>query len=325
MIHCICRVLPYDRPVFVSKMLGYDVVWMILGVISALFLGCYDISKKLALRDNAVLPVLFWATVFGAMMMVPVLAGSFFAPEWMQAHRLHVAPQSGLTHLALFAKAVLVSSSWICAYFAMKHLPISIVTPIRASAPVWTLAAAMLVFHERPTALQMTGMAVVFCSYYAFAVLGQREGIQFRKNRWIGLIVLATLLGTASAVYDKYLIASLKISPITVQAWFAVYLVIVLGLVLLLCWMPRRKQYTPFQWKWSIPAIGILLIIADFAYFTALAQDGALLSMLSILRRSSVVVSFTAGGLLLKESGKRHKALALAGVLAGVLLILLPR
>jgi len=301
------------------------VVWMILGIVSALFLGCYDISKKLALRNNAVLPVLLLATVFGALMMVPVLIASYTSSAWMQAHHLYVAPQSWLTHLALFAKAVIVSSSWICAYFAMKHLPISIATPIRASAPVWTLAAAMLLFHERPNGWQMAGMAVVFCSYYAFAVLGQREGIQFRKNRWIGLIVLATILGTISAVYDKYLIASLGIAPITVQAWFAVYLVVVLGLVVLCCWVPKRKNYTAFHWSWAIPAIGILLMIADFAYFTALSQEGALLSMLSILRRSSVVVSFTAGGLILKESGKRHKALALAGVLAGVLLIMLPR
>jgi transporter family protein len=244
-------------------------------------------------------------------------------PEVLQQMHCYVPAETLSEHVLIFVKALIVSVSWILAYFAMKHLPISIVSPIRASGPVWTLAGALLIFHERPTPLQWLGMTVVFTSYYAFSLIGRKEGVVFHRSRWILCIFLATFIGTFSTLYDKYLFQQLGYTPMLVQFWFSFYNVALLGLFTAVFWWPRRTAFTRFQWRWSVPLIGLLLVASDFVYFNGVHDPAALIVVLSILRRSSVVVSFIAGCWLFKEINRRQKAWALAGVLAGVILIIL--
>ncbi len=298
-------------------------MWIYLGLISAVLLGLYDVCKKHALNHNAVLPVLFLSTVAGFLPMPFFWAGSRLAPDFM----LHIAcyvPVATLSeHLHLLLKAFIVSVSWVLAYFAMKHLPISIFSPIRASGPAWTLIGALLIFHERPLLIQWAGIAVIFCSYYAFSLIGREEGVIFHRSKWILYIFLATLIGSISTLYDKYLIQQLGYTPMLVQFWFAFYNVALLGPFVACVWWPKRKAYTPFQWRWSIVLIGLLLIVADFVYFNAVKNPDALIVVLSMLRRSSVVVSFAVGASLFGDVNRRRKAWALAGVLAGIFLILM--
>lgn len=297
-------------------------MWVILGIVSAIFLGLYDISKKVSLKNNAVIPVLFFSTVAGFSLMLPIMVASRAWPMFMQDIGFYVTPLNITEHLQIFLKAVIVSSSWVFAYFAIKHLPISIVTPIRSSAPVWTFLAATIIFNERPTKLQLAALLLIFAAFYYFSIVGKLEGIRFHKDRWVLFTIIATLFGTTSALLDKYLIARSGISPITLQAWFSLYLVIVLGMVTLCLWYPKRSKNTAFQFRWSIVAIGFFLIFADFVYFKALSIDGVLLGLLSAIRRSSVIVSFGLGAIMFNELNKVKKAIALAGVLTGVFLIL---
>ncbi len=298
-------------------------MWIGLGLVSMVFLGVYDVCKKHALRENAVLPVLFLSNLAGVQLAWPLLLGSAVAPGFMASVGLMVEPMTAAGHGLLFAKAMIVSTSWVLAYFAMKHLPISIVSPIRASAPVWTILGATLLFHEHPAPLQWVGMGLIFCCYFAFSVLGRDEGIHFHRSKWILFIFLATLIGTCSTLYDKWLIQRMGYGPVQVQVWFTIYLMSIFTVYFFALWWPQRKRSTPFTWRWSIPLIGILLYVADFAYFFAVAYPDALIIILSILRRCSVVVSFLAGAFLFKEVNKRKKAWVLLGILIGVLLIVL--
>ena len=300
-------------------------MWILFGLISAVLLGVYDVCKKHALNHNAVLPVLFLSVLAGFLPLPFFLAGSRLAPEWMQQIHCYVPVATLSQHLHILLKAAIVSTSWVLAYFAMKHLPISIVSPIRASGPVWTLLGAVLLFHERPVPMQWAGMAVVFVSYYIFSLIGRDEGVHFHRSKWVLFIFLATFIGTFSTLYDKYLLQQLRYVPMLVQFWFSFYNVVLLGLFTAVFWWPRRAAFTTFQWRWSVFFIGPLLLLADFAYFNAVRDPEALIVVLSILRRSSVVVSFVAGCFLFKDVNRRKKAWALAGVLCGVLLIVLSK
>ncbi len=298
-------------------------MWIYLGLISSVLLGLYDVCKKHALNHNAVLPVLFLSTVAGFLPMMLFLAGSRLAPDLMLQLNCYVPVATPSEHLHLLLKAVIVCVSWVLSYFAMKHLPISLFSPIRASGPAWTLLGAVLFFHERPLPMQWAGIAVVFCSYYAFSVIGQKEGVVFHRSKWILYIFLATLIGSISTLYDKYLIQQLHYTPMLVQFWFSFYNVALLGPFVACVWWPKRREYTPFQWRWSVPAIGLLLVAADFVYFNAVKNPAALIVILSLLRRSSVVVSFAVGAAIFGDVNRRGKAWALAGILAGVILIVL--
>jgi bacterial/archaeal transporter family protein len=298
-------------------------MWILLGIVSSVFLGFYDVSKKHALRENAVIPILFLSTVAGAACMIPIVLCSALAESKARLWGVFIPAIGPGDHLHILAKAAIVAASWIFAYFGFKHLPISIVSPIRASGPVFTLIGAVFLFGEMPSTAQWVGLALIIFSYWTFSLIGTKEGIRFHTDKWVGFIFLSTFIGTFSALYDKYLIQRLGIEPMAVQVWYFAYLVLILGLVFLVFWWPKRTRYTPLNWRWTVPAIGFFLTVSDFVYFRALTYPGAMIVLLSAVRRSNVLVSFFLGGRIFKDVNLVPKALALAGVLAGVLCIVL--
>ena len=282
--------------------------WAAPILLSSLSLGFYDISKKHAVRDNAVTPVLFLATLAGSAFYVAgtLASGNFTA---YAACDLHI-------WLFVAAKSVLVAASWWCVYYSMRDLPISIAGPVRASAPVWTLVGALILYRERPTLIQAAGMFTILIGYYLFSVLGKLEGFSLR-HRGVIMLILGTLLGSASALYDKYLLGVRHIPRTTLQFWFSVDLVAVLGAALLLSRIFKAKG-RPFEWRWTIPVTGILLIVADWLYFYALSNPGVQISILSLMRRSNCIVSFAFGCWFFHDRNVKGKALALALILLGI-------
>jgi drug/metabolite transporter (DMT)-like permease len=219
---------------------------------------------------------------------------------------------------------MIAGSSWMFATFALKHLPMSIAAPIRASSPLLTILIAVAFMNERPSPKQWLGVTVIVASFYAFSLVGRKEGIHFHRNRWVGFMVLATLLGACSALYDKFLLNGMGLRSSTVQAWFSIYLVIVMT-PLFVWWRVRDRKTNPLQWRWSIPMIAVLLLISDFMYFTAIEQPDALISVISPLRRTSVIIAFVAGVRVYGEKNWRPKAVCIASLLAGVYVLSLSR
>ena len=294
-------------------------MWAALAFASAALLGCYDFFKKVSLKDNAVLPVLFLNTLFSALLFLPfiLLSRGGAIGEGM----LYV-PSVGLqTHLFLMLKAVIVLSSWICGYFAMKHLPITIVSPIQATRPVMVLLGALLIFGEQLNLYQWIGVSVAIVSFFLLGKSGKREGIDFRRNKWVAFVVAAAVLGACSALYDKYLMSFL--SPMLVQSWFNIYQSVIMAVIVLLLWYPTRKRTTPFKWRVSIPLISLFLGVADFCYFSALAEEGALIAVVSMIRRGSVLVSFAFGAMVLREKNLKSKMFDLLLILIGLFFLYL--
>lgn len=287
-------------------------LWIFLILTSAVTLGLYDVCRKHAVNSNAVMPVLFFATTTGtiAVIITQIMTGTLVTS-------LSV---SWLTWWQIVLKSVIVSSSWICGFYAMRSLPISIAAPIRGSQPVWTLSGALIVFAERPNPLQWAGIAATLIGYYFFSIIGKREGIIFHRNRGILLILMATLLGAVSGLYDKYLLQPARIPPETVQAWFQIDLSILLGSAMLAQRFAGLRK-TAFTWKWTVPAVGLLLVLSDWLYFTALHEPDAKISVLSPIRRSNAVLSFILGGMIFRDQNRKAKSLALAMIMLGVIIL----
>jgi transporter family protein len=297
----------------------FPVSWLYLSILSALLLGVYDLFKKLAVRENAVLPVLFLSICTGAAVWLPFMVWSAVSPASLPSPFFRVDELSVREHLLILAKAALVVTSWICGFNGIKRLPMSVAGPIRASAPLWTVLFAVLIYHEAPSGRQWTGVAVILVSFFAFSLVGRREGIHFHRDRGVWWMVGSMLLGAASALYDKFLLQNAGLSPSTVQAWFSVDM----GLILLpavVFWFFRKKG-PAFHWHWAIPAIGLSLLAADILYFTAVAQPDALISVISPVRRGAVVISLLIGIIGFKEKHFRAKAVCVMGIICGVLLM----
>jgi uncharacterized membrane protein len=273
-------------------------------------------------QENAVLVVLFACSATGLVLLLPLGVLALAAPGWAQTHGVFIAALSWRDHVLVLAKALLVTLSWVLTFFALKHLPISLASPVRASAPLFTLLGAVVLFGERPSARQGLGIAVILLAYWVFSLIGRTEGVHFSRNAWVWSLFLGTLVGAASGLYDKHLLQTAHLPALAMQFWFTAYNTVIQGLIVVFLWWPRRTQNTPFRWRWTIAAVGALLLLADALYFHALTMPGALVSVISTLRRTNVVLSFAIGSLLFGERSRLRKALALGGVLLGVFLIL---
>lgn len=285
-------------------------MWLAFALLSAALLGFYDVCKKHSLRDNAVIPILFLNTLFCSIIFLPFAFKTPFGEWEMQRY--------------ILLKAFIVLSSWLLGYIGIKNLPITIIGPINATRPVMVLVGALLIFGERLNLWQWAGVVLAILSFFLLSRSGKKEGIDFKHNRWIMCTIGASVMGAVSGLYDKYLLASnggIGLPRLTVLCWFNIYQAIMMGVMLLLLWWPNRKNYTPFRWRWSILLISVFLSMADYAYFYSLSLDGALISVVSMVRRSSVLVSFMLGASLFHEKNLRSKAIDLVLVLLSMVLL----
>jgi drug/metabolite transporter (DMT)-like permease len=290
--------------------------WIPATLLSALFLGVYELCTKHAVQDNAVVPVLFFSTMTGAAVWLALMLLHALHPRALPAS-LVTSPLTVTQHLQMILKSGIVAASWMFTYFGLKHLPLSFGSPIRATAPLWTLIGAVLVLGERPSALETTGILITLASFVWLSLAGAREGIHFHRNKWVTCLVIGTLLGAISSLYDKYLLGRAGYSAQTVQAWFLIYLMLFF-LPLAVGWKRRWWERNRFQWRWSIPCIALSLLVADYLYFSALRHPDALVSIVMCLRRGSALVGFTGGLLLFGERHGLRKLPAVIGILFGI-------
>ena len=295
-------------------------MWALLAFMSAALLGCYDFFKKMSLKENSVLAVLFLNTLFSTLLFAPFILLSSMGV--ITSGQLYVPVIDVNTHLLLLLKAVIVLSSWLCGYIGIKHRPITIVSPIQSTRPVLVLLGALFLFGESLNVYQWIGVLIAIVSVFLLSRSGKREGIDFMHNKWVAFIALAALFGAVSALYDKYLMRSIE--PIVVQSWFNIYQCVLMGIIILVmnALNPAQRQ-RKFTWRWSIPMISLFLGLADFCYFTSLAQEGALIAVVSMIRRGSVVVSFVFGALLLHEKNLKRKAFDILLILVGLFFLYL--
>ena len=295
-------------------------MWVLLAFISAFLLGCYDVCKKKSLNGNAVIPVLFLNTLISSVIFIPFVLLSYFTGV-LDGTYFYVPHVSLATHGLVMLKSVIVLSSWITGYFSVKNLPLTITGPVKATQPMLTLVGAIIIFGERLNLYQWTGVLLAILSFYMLSASGKKEGINFSHNKWIFYAVLSIIFGAISGLYDKYLMKSLDV--MTVQVWFNLYQLLIMIPVLMLLWYPRRKQTTRFTWKWSIIFVSVFLAVADWVYFYALSFPDAMISIISMIRRSSVLVTFVAGALFFSEKNLKSKAFDLFLVLLGMIFLYL--
>jgi len=295
---------------------------MYLGLLAALFLGLHNLCKKHAVKGNEVFPVLLGTVSSGFLFILPFFIASVYFPEYAKSNGFYIEIVSWQTHGFIFIKSAIMATSWVLAYQALKHLPITIVTPIRSAGPFFTFIGAILIYDERPNGLQWVGFFLIIFSVLLYSKIGKKEGINFKRNKWIFAIIAATFLGASSGLYDKFLIQSLNLEPQTLIFWFCFYVILILLVILSITWFPYQAKRKAFKFRWTIPAVGILLQAADYFYFKALQDPDALIMLLSAIKRSQILIAVVVGGLIFKEQNKRQKLVPLAGILIGVFLIL---
>ena len=287
--------------------------WTGATLLSALALSLYDIGKKHSAAANKTFPTLLCTT---AAAWIAAAAGTAAAGRMADVFALDAAQ-----HALLAAKSCIVASSWTFAYMALKTMPLTVMAPIRATGPVWTLAGAMAIYGETPGAAQSAGFALSIAGCIAFSTAARREGYALTA-RPVVLAACATLAGSVSALFDKFLMGRAGIPPHAALFWFTAGMTAIYAAATATA---GRLDATRFSWRWTMPATGALLAASDFFYFSAAAAPDARISVISVVRRSSVALTFLAGGAIFRESNLLRKGLALAAILAGVAVLCIAR
>ena len=277
-------------------------MWLWLSVLSALLLGVYDIAKKRALKRNGVYWILVGTTGLTSVFLSPFLSAGPFSD-----------------HLSLMLKAVLVSISWVSGLKAMERLPLTTVSTIKASRPMFVVIFSIILFGEQLNLLQWLGVAVVMAALFLSTRSRRHETDKENSTKGVMYMVVSVLSGAASALYDKYILQHME--PMFVQSWTNIYITVLLGLVMLVQYLTDKEHFQPLAWDWRIPVIAILITVSDSLYFFAVKDTDALLSVISMIRRCAVVITFLGGALILKEGHVKDKALDLALMMAGVALL----
>lgn len=297
-------------------------MWMYLGLLAALFLGLHNLCKKHAVQGNEAFPVLLGTVSSGFIFIAVFYVLSIFYPEYAQSKGYNFQVITWQQHGFIIIKSAIMAASWLLAYQALKHLPITIVTPIRSAGPFFTFIGAIVIYRESPNFYQWIGFFLIIFSVMLYSKIGKKEGIIFKRNKWIFAIIGATFLGASSGLYDKFLIQNLSLNPQTLQFWFCLYTILILIIILSITWFPYAEKRKAFKFRWTIIAVGILLQAADYFYFKALQAPDALIMLLSAIKRSQIIIAVVVGGFIFKEHNKRKKLVPLAGIMIGVFLIL---
>lgn len=278
-------------------------MWVWFSVCSAVLLGLYDVAKKESLKRNGVLWILLGTTAITTVLLCPFLTGGSLGD-----------------HLSLVVKALLVSSSWVSGLVAMKLLPLTTVSTIKASRPMFVVIFSIILFGERLSPLQWAGVVLVLAALFLLGRSSRKEGISFVSNKGIVWMVVSVLTGAASALYDKHILAHLQ--PMFVQSWSNLYITAVLAVLISVRYLRDRSGFERFRWDWRLVLIAVLITVSDALYFFAIKDEGALLSVISMIRRSSAVITFLFGAFVFKESHIRGKAVDLVILMGGIALLL---
>jgi transporter family protein len=180
----------------------------------------------------------------------------------------------------------------------------------------------MIIFGERLNFTQWIGVLLALGSLYLLSHSGKREGIYFRHNRGVLLVMLAAITGACCGLYDRHIMHSLQ--PMFVQSWYTLYQAVLMSItitILTIFKVKRQGSADPFHWSWAIPLISLFLSAADIAYLFALSDPDAMISVVSMIRRSSVLVSFICGAIIFHERNLKAKAFDLALIFIGAILL----
>lgn len=294
-------------------------MWLWAAIGSAILLGIYDVFKKQASTRNDVLHILLYATALSTVLLSPFILTSVFGWHWLDGTVFTASPGSLRDHLLVLLKSFIVAISWTTGLMALKNLPITTAGTIKTSRPVFVLLGSILIFKEQLNLWQWVAIIIALFALWLLGRTSRKEGVDFVRNKWVFCMWIAVITGVISALLDKHLMASME--PMFVQGWCNFYITLLMALVILFGRFTGQKYYRRYKHDWAIWIIALFITASDFLYFLSLNSPGSMLSVVSMLRRSSVIITFLCGAVVFKEKNLQQKGLALLILLASMTIL----
>lgn len=286
-------------------------------LVAGIFLGCWDISKKVALRSQNVISVL---TAYSILSFVLVCY------EMKNAVLI-----SGGTILLLAVKSLIIYVGWNFMFLALQNLPISVITPFNTVTPLFSIILGIIVLGEVLKPMQWVGIAIMFVAYYFISKVGKFEVKHIFKNKYFYYMIIGSICNAITSLIDKIAIGQVtatltakgmatSLTSHIVQVWFLLFMMIFYGLT----YISRKyvkKEALQLKWDWNILFMSLCIILADRIYFAGLNMPNTPISIAMPLRSISIVISVLVGGLIFKEPNLKKKLLCTGILIIGILML----
>lgn len=276
-------------------------LWIGLVVFYGLAKGARDGLKKKATQQSGVIEVLFFHTALAFLMTIPFSHSVFGMPS--------------IYHLWIFIKSFVIFLAWIFTFSSIKKMPVSFYGIMDSARMIFSTLIALMFLGESMTWPKGVGLLLVL-SGIIIVNLGNHGADEKVKAKFLVLSILSCLLNSISGVMDKKLLSMGEIDSSQLQFWFMLYLTVLYGAYILARRIPISiKTVKTNYW---IVLLSALLIIADRALFIANEDPESQVTVMTLIKQSSVIVTVLTGKLFFKEKQFLKRSICAVIVVAGI-------
>ncbi len=287
--------------------------WLIFVLLSALFFGTRQVvAKKVLMFEHT-------AEYLTATCGVAFLFSLFFLPKMSFDY-------PAMTWFLMYLKGLFLTVGWILGSKALKHLEISLVTPLTNLTPVFLLLLSFFILHEVPSAMQYIGVALlVFGAYWLQADHHFSSLVRPWKafnNKYSIFMLIAILFYAMCAIIDKIVLKT--VDPYTfLSVTFGILSIHYIAIQFLKYNGMKDIKHAFTKGKYLIFIVALLMIFADIFYYMAVAIPGAMISLIVPVKRLSTLVATLIGGRMFHDHNLAQRAVACIIMIAGVVLVVI--
>ncbi len=301
-------------------------MWIFLVLFYGVLKGVREVVKKMALKKNSVIEVLFFYTF---------LAFLFVLPQAKDAGGLEP-----VAYIWIAAKAFCVFLAWIFSFRAITKMPLSLYGVLDLSRVLFATLLGVIVLGETLGTMQTFGLIFVSTGllllkyhppflYRIFvkeerdttenkegtsqtAVKASRDGV---KPIYIMFAFFSCMLNALSGLLDKILMKDMNSSQL--QFWYMLFMVLYYAIYMVVTKTKINRNVWKNGWIWIL---SILFVAADKALFIANGMADSRVTIMTLIKQSGCVVTILAGKYIFKEKNTGYKLFCAVVIVLGIVI-----
>ncbi|MBE7051393.1 MAG: hypothetical protein E7395_02320 [Ruminococcaceae bacterium] len=274
-------------------------LWIVYIFVYSFLKGSRDGMKKAALKKSTSDEILFFYSLIGFILIIPFSQNALTTPPIFIFYS--------------FIKAMVVCSAWIFAYIALKNMSVSLFGIIDLSRMIFSTLLGVVVLGESMTVWKAVGVILVIIGL----MLVNRKADSPSGKARVSIVAAALInciLNSVSGTMDKVLMNDMK--PDQLQFWFMLFLLVLYGAIIIV--KKERIRLSSLKGNYWIPLMSLSLVVGDRMLFAANAAPESEVTVMTVIKQSSVLITVLTGWIFFKEKNIMFKLLCASIILCGI-------
>ncbi len=279
-------------------------IWIIFIFIYSFLKGTRDGMKKAALKKSSADEILFFYSLFGFILILPFSQNAFSTPP--------------IYIFYCFLKSAIICTSWILAYVALKQMTVSLYGIMDLSRMVFSTMLGVFLLGEEMTVSKAIGVVLVIAG---LLLVNTKSDSASGRVRAVVLLAALTncVLNAISGTMDKILMKTMESDQL--QFWFMFFLLILYSIILMT--KKEKISFKSVKTNYWIPLMSLSLVFGDRLLFTANAMPESQVTVMTVIKQSSVIITVLTGWIFFKEKNILFKMMCCGIILCGIFISIL--